>query len=111
MREILVHFWDDSEQIIGNIPDDAKVTFGRVNPAMVNEAMYAQPKGQGYCLRIYQKGDAQLAVFTRVSWFRDLALSVKTKKTKSSLAAHSKSDSKGFSQSQQSETSYEWEQE
>ena len=56
--------------IIGNIPDEAKITYGGLRPD--------QPGQKGNTLRIYRKasGDNQLAVFRDVVSFVDCSLEV-----------------------------------
>lgn len=56
----------EAEQFKITIPADAKVTFAGTNPS--------HPAGSVATLRIYESANAQLAVFTNVVEFRDLAL-------------------------------------
>ena len=56
--------------IVGNIPDEAKITYGGLRPD--------QPGQKGNTLRIYRKasGDNQLAVFRDVVSFIDCDLTI-----------------------------------
>lgn len=56
--------------VVGNIPDEAKITYGGLRPD--------QPGQKGNTLRIYRKasGDNQLAVFRDVVSFVDCDLTV-----------------------------------
>lgn len=82
MRIIEICFADGDVSEVGNIPDDAKITFAQLNPAASGDRF----GGGGLTLRIY-KGSRdngnQLAVFRNVESFRDLTLSVSVKEKKS----------------------------
>src|SRR5690606_27107726 len=69
-RSIKVFMSDGTVKVVKGIPGDAKITFGRVNPSD------QRWNGNDYCLRIYTSRENQLAVFTGVAEFRDLALTV-----------------------------------
>lgn len=69
-RKVLVRLADGSSRIVENVPANAKITFGAVNPG-------AKGWGGGYALRIYTSQQNQLAVFLGVQEFRDLSLTVK----------------------------------
>lgn len=74
-RELLVE--GESEDFKISIPDDARVTFGPFSPPTKNEDRYDNTKKLAGTLRVYSKGTKTteniLAVFTRVTGFRDLS--------------------------------------
>lgn len=72
-REILVVMENGVRRLVSNIPPDAKVTYGPVQPGK-------QDYGRQNALRIYTSQSNQLAVFVGVSEFRDTSLCVKEQK-------------------------------
>lgn len=70
-RAILVKLDNGETKIVRNVPASAKITFGTVH-AGAEKGFH----GRGYALRIYTTQNNQLAVFTNVAEFRDLALTV-----------------------------------
>lgn len=78
-RSILIEFNSGDAQIVEGIPGDAKITYTHMNPGGGGHYNNAP------CVRIYRGSSGgesgnQLAVFTDVKRFRDLSLSVKTRK-------------------------------
>lgn len=99
-RSILIQRSTGAQQIVRGIPATAKLTFGPVNPGK-----------QGYgpnCLRIYTAGTNQLAVFTDVAWFRDLSLSVQTRKKSEKQERQAERGPAGAKVQTATEESYEW---
>jgi hypothetical protein len=67
---------------LGNVPDDAKLTFGALNPS--SKGM-GGPAALSLTLRIYKgtrDNGHQIAVFRNVESFRDLSLTIKEIETK-----------------------------
>lgn len=70
-RSIIIEHSDGSETRVDEIPNNAKITYGPV-----------QPGRHGYgdnILRVYTSQSNQLAVFRNVVSFRDLSLTVSTR--------------------------------
>lgn len=72
-RTILIVLQDGSEMLVGDIPANAKVTFGALQPG--RDGGY----GTNTAVRIYTAANNQLAVFRNAASFRDLTLSVQVK--------------------------------
>lgn len=91
-RTIIVLLSDGKKRRVSNIPKDAKVTFGPVQPG----------RNGGYdtanVLRIYTSQSNQLAVFVGVKEFRDLALDVKEYVVARKSKVKSENDGKGKSE-------------
>lgn len=99
-RSILIQRSGGHQQIVSGIPATAKLTFGPVNPGK-----------QGYganCLRIYTAGTNQLAVFTDVAWFRDLSLSVQTRRKSEKQERTAESGPTGKFVETATQETYEW---
>jgi hypothetical protein len=99
-RSILIQRSSGQQQIVRGIPATAKLTYGPVNPGK-----------QGYganCLRIYTVGNNQLAVFTDVAWFRDLSLTVQTRKKSEKQERQAERGPAGAKVKTATEESYEW---
>lgn len=99
-RSILIQRTSGQQQIVRGIPATAKLTYGPVNPGK-----------QGYganCLRIYTVGNNQLAVFTDVAWFRDLSLTVQTRKKSEKQLREAENGPKGKFVQTETEETYEW---
>lgn len=99
-RSVLIQRRNGQQQIIGNIPANAKITFGDLNPG--------KPGFNGTALRIYTTTNNQLATFTEVAWFRDLSLTVKTKQRQEKQNREAERGPKGSKVATQTEESFEW---
>lgn len=101
-KSLLIERTNGEHLIVEDIPDDAKVTFSSVNPA--------SPRGwDGYCVRVYTGKDDQLAVFTGVAAFRNLALGVKRRVRKIKASADVKHGPNGRQERTEEDTAYGWE--
>lgn len=99
-RSILIQRSGGHQQIVRGIPATAKLTYGPVNPGK-----------QGYganCLRIYTAGNNQLAVFTDVAWFRDMSLTVQTRKRSEKQNREAEHGPAGSKVATQTEEKFEW---
>lgn len=67
-RKIMILLRDGRKRIVSGIPANAKITYGPVSPGRMGDSNYA--------LRIYTSQQNQLAVFTEVQEFQDLALTI-----------------------------------
>lgn len=99
-RSVLIQRRNGQQQIIGNIPANAKITFGDLNPG--------KPGFNGTALRIYTTGNNQLATFTEVAWFRDLSLTVQTRQRQEKQNREAESGPQGSKSAVHTEESYEW---
>lgn len=81
-REILVYLSNGQKMLVGDIPANAKITFGKLQPG---ERDF---HSGGNALRIYTTTNNQLAVFCGVSSFRDLSLTVKEQKISRKLKSN-----------------------
>lgn len=101
-RTILVTHSNGKRKLIEGIPENAKVTFGPVQPGK-------QGYNPGNCLRIYTSQNAQLGVFLDVADFRDLRLVVKEQVVRKTAKSGAEIGPNGQFTEDQLEVSYEWE--
>lgn len=100
-RRILVNLDDGRKMLIEDIPANAKVTFGKLQPG---------PNFHGQnALRIYTVESNQLAVFCDVSSFRDLSLTVKEQSAHRRLRENAKAGPNGSFSDGEYTTEYAWE--
>lgn len=91
-RSILVKLRGGDVKKISGIPANAKVTFGKVNPA--TDGRFAGDANP-YALRIYTSQNNQLAVFLNVVEFRDESLKVTSRHTTVETEGEEKRDGDG----------------
>lgn len=101
-RTLLIERANGNFTKVENIPPDAKVTFGGVNPT-------AQGYNKSYCLRVYTSKDNQLAVFTDVVAFRDSTLKIMERKIKRNSTSGSEFGPNGGLLRVEAVSSAEWE--
>lgn len=101
-RSILIQRSGGQQQIVKGIPATAKITFGNLNPGKPGYG------SSDHTLRIYTAGNNQLAVFTGVQWFRDLSLTVQTRKRSEKQNREAEHGPAGSKVATQTEESYEW---
>lgn len=89
-RQLLIHTQNEGELLI-EIPDSYKVTFGKLQPG---ERGY-----DGNALRIYETKEKQRACFVNVVSFRDLSIPVKKRIKTVEEKGRSKRDSRGNAES------------
>lgn len=104
-RSILVKT-REGEKIIEGVPSGAKITFGPVQPGSKE---YGGDRTN--CLRIYTTANNQLAVFVGVTEFRDLDLTVKTRRIKEKQKRSAEHGPNGSSVETATEETYTWEKE
>lgn len=104
-RTILVYLNGGKKVRVGNIPSNAKVTYGPVAPGTRDYG------GGGNALRIYTSQNNQLAVFVGVASFRDESLTVQTQKESRVASEESETGPKGAKSKRESEVTFEWENE
>lgn len=104
-RTLLVKMTDGTQKKVSGIPDNAKVTFSKVNPGA--DRGYGDP----YALRIYTTQSNQLAVFLGVTEFRDLSLTVESRSTSTKVKKKSVRDGDGVlvESADQFEAEHKWE--
>ena len=102
-RSILVELQDGRQMIVENIPANAKVTFGALQPGGRDY------RGPDTAVRVYTTAGNQLAVFRNANSFRDLSLSIKVQKLTSKSDESSEVGPKGRKSSRNSETIVDWE--
>lgn len=104
-RTLLVKMSDGTQKRVSGIPENAKVTFSKVNPG--SERGFGDP----YALRIYTTQSNQLAVFVGVTEFRDLSLAVESRSLTKKTKAKSVHDGDGnvVESQDQFEAEYAWE--
>jgi hypothetical protein len=102
-RSIEVTLADGRLMRVDNIPSNAKITVGPL-----------QPGGKdGYgpretALRIYTTAGNQLAVFRDIRSFRDLSLTVKVQEVVTTAASEEVVGPKGLKRSSDQEVNFEW---
>lgn len=104
-RSIRVTTRTEGVKIIEGIPANAKITFGAVQPGSKGY------DNSGNCLRIYTTTNNQLAVFVGVTEFRDMALTVKSRRVVEKQKRKSDSGPQGTSVETETEEIYGWEEE
>lgn len=100
-RTIEIIFNGGEKKRIGNIPGNAKITYGPISPG-------AHGDRNTNALRIYTSESNQLAVFVGVKEFRDLSLNVQTEKVVKSSSSED-IRGKGVRTSSEVEVSRSWE--
>lgn len=104
-REILVYLNNGEKLLVGDIPANAKITFGKLQPGERD----GYGSGGGNALRIYTTTNNQLAVFCGVKSFRDLSLTVKEQKVTRKLRSDVQAGPNGTFKDEDYEQTYEWE--
>lgn len=104
-RSILIALQGGKEMIVEDIPSNAKITFGALNPGSKDYG-----PSRDTAVRIYTTAGNQLAVFRNAESFRDLALTVKVRAVKTASSESVESNSKGVRRQAASTTEFEWEQ-
>lgn len=74
------------------VPSNWKVTFGPAVPPSPGARVQAE---RGYALRFYETEKQQRAIFTDVAWFRDAALAVEERVTKTKAQRMTKHTANG----------------
>lgn len=100
-RSILVYRRNSEPLIVSGIPDNAKITFGALQPGK-------DSYDRSTALRVYTTANNQLAVFTDVASFRDLSLTIQERKVTKASEGRSEVGPDGEVRESQSETTYEW---
>lgn len=99
VRSILIYLDDGKKVLVEDIPGNAKVTYGKLQPG---------PHYSGNALRIYTVESNQLAVFCNVSSFRDLSLTVKEQTVQRRLKENATTGPNGAFGESEYETEYTW---
>lgn len=101
-RSIFIQQRGQSALIVDDIPANAKITFGPVQPGKQGYG------GEGNALRIYTTAGNQLGVFLDVVSFRDLSLKVKQRKVTKKLKSNAEIGPNGKVSEDSYEETYEW---
>jgi hypothetical protein len=105
-RTLIVETREGRRRVSG-IPDDAKVTFGPIQPGKGGPVYVGDAAGNA--LRIYTSASNQLAVFVGVVSFRDESLSVEREVTETAREATSSHGPSGSYADERVEIETRWE--
>lgn len=100
-RSILVKQAHQKALIVEDIPANAKITYGPIQPGK-------ESYRSGNALRIYTAANNQLAVFVDVESFRDLSLTVKERKVTKKARSDAEVGPNGATSEDSYEETYEW---
>lgn len=101
-RSILIEKTNGTRIIVGNVPTDAKITFGPVQPGSKD---FSRSEN---ALRIYKAANNQMGVWLQVASFRDLSLTVKTETVVTEETAKAETSSHGRKSTTKQRQSREW---